>query len=129
MNLPHILRSSPKKLFLFDAIGAIISSILLAVVLTSYESFFGIPKNTLYILAAIPIVYVVYDIISYRSNNTKLLLKGIAFLNVTYCFFSFILTSTHYETITLFGWLYIIGEVCIVLLLARFELTISKELN
>ncbi len=57
MIVEKILRwgsDNPKKLFLLDGLGAILSAILLGVVLVNQQVLFGIPKPTLYFLAPAP---------------------------------------------------------------------------
>ena len=124
------IQSNPKKLFLIDGAGALLSAFLLGVVLVRFESIFGIPSSTLYFLAALPVLFAAYDLYAYRTKNAKFaqLLKGIALINVMYCCLSIGFACYHTETITLFGWAYIIGEVLIVISLAILELRIAKRL-
>lgn len=124
------LELNPKKLFLFDAFGAYVTALMLGLVLVRFESFFGIPPSALYILAAIPMFYVLYDLAAYFFSNEKnaLFLKGIALLNLLYCFISVGMAINHAETITSFGWIYIIVEVIIIVVLSIFELKVAKKL-
>ncbi len=119
-----------KRLFLLDAIGAIISAFLLGVALVYFETYFGIPKETLYVLATLPIFLAIYDLIIYFfvDSNLSLLLKIIAVTNLLYCMFSLGLAMFHFESITLLGWTYIIIEVLIVVLLACYELRVASRL-
>jgi len=62
---------NPKKLFLFDGFGAILSALLLGVVLVELESIFGIPRKTLYFLAFLPCLFATYDFFCYfRMKQT-----------------------------------------------------------
>jgi len=54
-------------LFLLDAIGALVSALLLGVVLVKYQEIFGIPIPTLYVLAIIPCFFALIDLYSYSS--------------------------------------------------------------
>ena len=54
--------SHPKKLFLIDGLGAILSAFLLGYVLVKLERVFGIPSKTLYFLATLPMFFVIYDL-------------------------------------------------------------------
>ena len=68
MIVEKILRwgsDNPKKLFLLDGLGAILSAILLGVVLVNQQALFGIPKPTLYFLASLPCLFAVYDFYCY----------------------------------------------------------------
>ena len=100
---------NPKKLFLIDGFGAILSAFLLGVVLVKFEEIFGIPTSVLYFLATIPIFFVIYDVFCYQKHlKIGLLLKGIAVLNILYCCISIGLISCHFSSITILGWTYII---------------------
>jgi len=122
----------PKQLFLIDAGGALLSAFLLGVVLVKLESTFGIPRSALYVLAAIPCFFAVYDLLCYfmAKGKATFFLKGIAYANVLYCCLSIGLAFYHAASITILGWLYILGEVLIVVFLARLELqAFSKNLK
>ena len=126
------LINKPRQLFLIDGVGALLSAFLLGVVLVKLERFFGIPPSALYVLAAIPIGFAIYDFICYKSvsSNYSIFLKIIAKLNITYCVLSVGYGIYHSATITLWGWAYIISEVLIVFFLAELEIkaaTIAKS--
>jgi len=120
----------PKKLFLIDGFGAILSAFLLGVVLVTFEEIFGIPPSVLSYLAIIPIFFLVYDVYCYRSEHLKtgLFLKGIAILNLIYCCFSIGLVSYHFNTITYFGWAYVVLEIIIVIFLAKVEFSVGSKI-
>ena len=121
--------TEPRKLFIIDGLGALLSAFLLGVVLVRFESIFGIPASALYLLASFPLGFVMYDAISYRiKGRTAALLKGIAILNLLYCGLSLSLALYHSETITMLGWAYILGEVGIIILLAILEIRASHSL-
>ena len=129
-NLIEITLQNPRKLFLLDGFGALLSSFLLGCILTEFENIFGIPKPTLYLLALIPIFFVLYDAFFYFKKNTNINygLKGIAILNFSYCIISIFYAFFHIESITFLGWFYIFIEIIIVSLLAIFELIIAKRI-
>ena len=121
---------NPKIIFVFDGFGALLSSILLGCVLTRFENVFGISKSTLYFLALIPVFFIIYDILGYirAPKKTELWLKGIAFLNSSYCLLS-IFFAIKSKTITLFGSLYIVVEITIILLLVIIEFKVSQKIK
>ena len=84
--------SQPKKLFLLDGLGATLSAFLLGVVLVKLERTFGIPSQSLYILATLPVIFVIYDLYCIRKTRTDEgpLLKGIALINLSYCCISIV---------------------------------------
>lgn len=119
----------PKQLFLLDGLGALLSAFLLGVVLVRLENVFGIPKSTLYFLAFLPCLFAVYDFYCYLriKENYKPFLKGIAFINLLYCCISIGFAFHHEDTLTSFGWAYIILEIVIVVALAIVELRVSNN--
>ena len=120
---------NPKKLFLIDGFGAILSAFLLGVVLVKFEEIFGIPTSVLYFLATIPIFFVIYDVFCYQKHlKIGLLLKGIAVLNMLYCCVSIGLISYHFSSITILGWTYIIVEIILVSFLAMIEFRVGKRI-
>ena len=123
--------SSPKRLFLIDGIGALLSAFLLGFVLVQFERIFGIPRSTLYFLAFIPCLFAVYDFYCYRiiKRNIGFYLRVIAFLNLLYCAVSIGFMIYHFQTITVFGWAYIILEILIVISLVMLELKTAESLD
>lgn len=119
----------PKRLFLIDAGGALLSAFLLGFVLVQFQSFFGIPVQTLYILAAIPCLFILLDLFFYFSLPLAQGLMIIGRLNMAYCVISIGFTVWHYNVIFLPGIFYLISEILIVFILGLFEVNLAKELN
>jgi hypothetical protein len=133
MQIEHLITKAelnPKKLFLIDGFGAILSAFLLGVVLVKFEIIFGIPSSTLYLLAIMPIFFATYDFYCYRKKHqrTALFLKGIAVLNLIYCCISLGFVFYHFGTITNLGWIYFLIEIVIVLLLAIIEFRVGRKM-
>ena len=114
---------NPRRLFLLDASGAILSAFLLGVILVKLESVFGIPAQTLQFLAVLPCTFVLFDLYSYFlvKENIGPYLKAIAYINVIYCCMSFGLLMYHQNKITVLGWTYVLMEISIVSILAFVE--------
>lgn len=125
------IESKPKNLFLIDGVGALVSAFFLGVILVRFEWFFGIPASILYYLAILPVFFAIYDFFSYQKDNQQIApyLRGIAILNLLYCCLSIGLTIYHQETITIWGWLYILNEIIIIVSLVIFELKTAKKLT
>ena len=119
-----IIKINPKRLFIVDGLGALLSAFLLGVVLVKFEHLFGIPTKTLYYLAILSIFLVIFDFFCYRNikENSDQYLKRIAIMNLVYCFLSIGVAIYHFEIITQFGWIYILQEILIVVILAFIEL-------
>lgn len=119
----------PQKLFIVDGIGAAVSAILHIFLLAPFESFFGVPAETVYLLALFPIVFVLYDIFAYYQYNglAQLYLKGIAVMNMMFVALSISMGIYHRDSISVWGWLYLIGECLIVAGLVRLEWRCANE--
>ena len=120
---------NPKNLFILDGFGALLSAFLLGVVLVQFESIFGIPRSTLYILAALPCLFVLYYVLGYRSKNNSQYLQGIARMNIGYSLVSLAFAFYHVKVISLFGWGYLVAEILIILSLAGIELAVARRIN
>jgi len=121
----------PKSIFLIDALGAMVTIVLLRFVLVRFVSVLGIPISALYLLATIPCFFIVYDLISYfvHSSKTAALLSGIAFLNLMYCPVSIGLAFYHRAEITVLGWLYVLAEISIIMIIALYEWRVSNQIR
>ena len=122
---------SAKNIFLVDAIGALITSILLSQVLANFEDFFGMPKQTLWLLAAIAFLFFLYSFTChfFFRESFKTLLRGIIFANITYCLLTTILVLNNLDILTKYGILYFVGEIIVVLFLVKQEYKIIKLSN
>jgi uncharacterized oligopeptide transporter (OPT) family protein len=127
--ISNTLENNPKKLFVIDGIGALVSAVMLGIVLVQLEQVFGIPAAALYILAAIPCLFALYDWYCFRSaqinlNKNLLIIAG---LNVGYCILSIAITYLHKDSVTTLGWTYIFLEILIVLFIAGQEYKTAKR--
>ncbi len=122
---------SPRRLFLIDGLGAILSAFMLGIVLVQYESVFGIPSATLYVLAIFPVLFAIFDFYCFQKKNANLskLLKIIAILNLLYCCMSIGCAMYHIDTVTILGWVYICVEVLLIVILSLFELKVAIKNN
>lgn len=122
---------SAKQLFLIDGLGALLSAFLLGVVLVKFENVFGMPRNTLYILAFLPCLFAIYDLYCYLKikKNHAPFLKGIAIANLSYCVISIGFAFHHYEQLTTLGWTYFILEIVVVVIIAIIELKAAKNIT
>lgn len=121
--------SNQKKLFLIDGIGAIISGLFLGVVLVWLEDKIGMPKNVLYFLAILPIFFAVYSFGCYffLKSNYAPYLKGIAIMNLMYCFLTIGLLFFYDHDLTFLGWTYFIVELLVLAVLISFEFKASSK--
>lgn len=117
--------SDPKRLFLIDGVGALLSAFLLGIVFVSFEATFGMPREALYVLATFPVVFAIYDFICYVciKTNWQPFLRVIAIANWGYCCVSIGFMLQH--GLTCWGWLYFLLELIIVAVLAGIEFKIG----
>ncbi|MEZ4684900.1 MAG: hypothetical protein R3B47_02205 [Bacteroidia bacterium] len=114
---------TPRKLFLIDGLGALLSAIMLGLVLARFEAFFGVPARVLHLLTAVALAFFLNSMGCYFANRKSWQpwMKGIAIANLLYCLLTVILIIKLHEAITIWGLLYFGGEMLIVLALAGFE--------
>ena len=123
------LTLNPRILFLIDGIGALLSAFLLGVILTRFESIFGMPRKALYVLSFLPCLFAVYDFICYSqiAKKWRLYLKVIAIANLVYCCISIGFVFLHFQQLTYLGFLYFFFELAIVIILAYIELKTAYQ--
>ena len=123
--------TEPKKLFLADGLGAIVSAFLLGVILVKYEPSFGMPKTVLYFLASIACLFAVYSLgcLFLVTKNFQPYLKGIALANLSYCCITIALVLYFSQKLTILGWTYFILELIVLVFLARLERKTIARLN
>jgi len=119
-----IHKVNPQQLFLIDALGAVLSALLLGLVLPLVETFIGVPSQVLYYLAAAALCFAVYSFSCYFlfPKNWSVFMRGIAVINLAYCCVTLGFVIFLHQQITLLGLLYFIGEIIIIVTLAILEL-------
>lgn len=119
----------PKQLFLVDAVGAIISALLLYMLLMPYAEWIGLPAAHIKALAIGAVCLAGYDLFarSVFTTERKWTLSLIALLNTIYCIITSGVLIVNYSSITLLGWAYFLGEMAIVGVLVYLEWKISAK--
>ena len=131
--MPIILKLNkinPRKFFLLDSIGALLSAIMLGLVLASFEAVFGMPPKVLYLLSLIACVFTVYSFFCYLKFplNWKPFLRAIAIANGLYCCLTIALVIYFYASLTVIGLIYFVIELIIVAILVAIELKVSTKI-
>ena len=124
------LISNPKKLFLIDGSGALLTAFLLGVVLTRFEANFGMPRKVLYPLSTMACLYAAYSMGCYFwvGRNWRPFLKAIALANLIYCCLTIGLVIFFYQSLTMLGFTYFVGELLVIGGLIYVELlAVSKS--
>lgn len=122
--LPLLTKIAPRTLFLIDALGALLSALLLGGVLVHWAAWLGLPKQLLYALSFIPILFAVYSFTCYRylgSAAWQPFMRAIAVANILYCCLTLSILFFHTGKVTFWGWAYFLWEITVILVLARAE--------
>ena len=121
----------PRSLFVVDAIGALSTSLLVLLVLRTFNAYIGMTKPTLTLLGGLALCLLAY------STLCALLLRGswIPFIyviitgNLTYCIITIGVILLNYETVTTLGLLYFALEIALVFFLVSLEYVTARKLK
>lgn len=134
MNIKNLLSKaeiSPNRIFLVDAIGALLTAIFLSVILAQFEFIFGMPSRTLYLLSGIAFCLFLYSITCYLTikKNWKPHLKIIIICNIIYGLLTIGFINIHFEKITKFGLLYFVAELIIIAIIVIIEYKTQRNIS
>lgn len=120
---------TPRKLFLVDGTGALISAIMLGLVLTSLGALIGMPKPILWVLASFALVFSSYSFGCYFRFPKKWngFLGAIALTNLIYCLITGILVFYFWKPLSLLGKFYFGAEIVLVVALSLLELKMAMK--
>lgn len=123
-NIINTMALNPKKVFLLDGLGAVLSAFLLGVVLVHFETDFGMPHNVLYFLALIACVFAVYSLTCYfrLTKNWRIFIKIIAFANLLYAFISLGFVFYLYPQLSGLDITYFLLEILVLIIIIALEL-------
>ena len=125
-----MIKINPRKLILIDAIGAILSSIIIVFGLIYLDDILGMPKKILRLLAVIPLFYFIYSLFCYlKIEKLNNFLKIIALANLCYCLLTLTFVFYHFTKLTIFEILYFILEIIVLIILSIIELKTSKNIT
>lgn len=121
----------PKKLFLLDSIGALVTAILIGIVLRQLSTHIGLSKNILLQLSAVAILFTIYSFSCYLFLNKikPVFLQLIAFANTIYCCLTLFIIFFHSQTVQPLGFAYFLLEIAILLILIYIELSVANRLK
>lgn len=122
--------AKPRNIFLLDSLGALLTTILLFFLLKSFNEFFGLSKTTLEYLSLIAFLFFIYSGICFFlvKDNWKSFLKIICTANILYCILTFCILIYNYESVSIYGIIYFLGEIIVISGLVFLEIKlISKD--
>ena len=131
MSFQQLLtKIDPKRLFLIDSLGALLSAIMLGFVLARFENTFGMPQKVLYLLSIIAFIFSVYSLLCFlgKIENWRPYMQVIAVTNLLYCCLTIVFTIYMYQRLTVAGLVYFVLEIIVVTILAITELKTALNL-
>lgn len=128
--LSYFLKN-PQKLFLVDALGAALSSLLLYAVLPKFPEVFVFPADVLAALAAIAFALCLYSTCCALLLKQKqgYFLKALAGFNFLYSLLTLGLLWIYRDELSAFDVGYFVGECFLLWYLVRLEWIASKRLT
>lgn len=131
MNIERSMMNKidPKKLFLIDSLGALLSAIMLGLILARFESTFGMPQKVLYALSFIACIFFINSFLNFLSKTGKWrpYMKIIAVANLMYCCLTVGLIIYLFQEISPLGLIYFVLEIVLVTMLAIIELKTASS--
>lgn len=125
-----------QNIFLLDGIGAVVSASLLYFVVVNNADFFGLePKIGTY-LAIVPVFFCIYSLSCHFILRPKKLFSKLLFIiaigNAMYCLYTLYLIflknpSKEELFLTVYGKIYFIGELLIIIPLVILEIRIANN--
>ena len=111
----HQLLPHPRRFFLVDGIGALLSGGFLLGILAPFDQFFGMPASIVHRLGAIACVFAVYSLACYLRNPAKWkpFLAIILTANILYGCISLALVISYYQQLTIWGLSYFVLELIV----------------
>lgn len=120
--------NEPRKLFLFDSLGALLTAVLLYSLLRPNYDLFGLSSAIFTNLALGALAICLYSLgcfVLIRKGWAPFL-RTIALLNGIYCLSTVILLARHSAHITPLCWVYFLGEVGIIASLIYIEYKVAS---
>lgn len=120
-----------RNVFLIDGIGAILTSIFMFLLLAPYHEYLGLPKHHLLTFGKIAVVLGFYSFSIYLSFKRPgpLFFYLISFFNLGYVLYTSTILIHQMQFITIWGWLYFIGEIAILFSLIVVEWKTARNVS
>tara|TARA_B100000745_G_scaffold290434_1_gene229365 strand:+ start:216 stop:626 length:411 start_codon:yes stop_codon:yes gene_type:complete len=131
MRIIQQLVQNPKKIFLVDAIGALITAIFMLYILSPLQAHIGMPLQIITGFGIAALGLFAYSIFCHLQIKTlwRPFLFGVIALNSTYVVVSIILVLMYINDLTTLGIIYFIIEILIIIGLITIEYRTFKHLK
>lgn len=128
MNIIEYFDKTPYKIFLADALGALVSVTFLLLI-RCYKEIFNVLEKDINILIYIPFILAVYSFGAYFLKPKKwfLYLNFVAVANLLYCLYTLYLVTNRFEVYSFLALIYFISEIVVILLLVSVELKLASK--
>lgn len=128
MTIKLYFLENPKRLLLVDAVGAVLTNILLNSFVRNFNQLFGLSKSELSLLciSAVIVLFCSLSIYFLVRTSWRPIFFILGLLNLCYISITlYIIYSS--ASITPFGIIYLSGEIFLIAILAYFELLLSNS--
>lgn len=114
---------NPRKIFLLDSLGALLTAFFLLCILLPLERQFGMSQQILLTLSAIAVVFAIYSVSCFLfvRTNWRPFLKSLYVANLTYCCLTAGLVIMNYNQLTWLGLSYFLIEIVLISALVAIE--------
>ncbi len=125
------MKLNKKSIFLFDGIGAALSTALLGLVLPALDKLVGMPIPILYILACFAFSYMIFSFSCFfwANHQNPGWLKVIICANLFHCFLTIVFLAIYHSEIKALGFIYFVVETIVVLGVVQLERKILTEVS
>ena len=125
------LTVNPKKLFLIDFLGAMLTIFLLNILIRNFNEYFGMPKEALGFLSIYAMCLFLYSLLCFLflKKTWTVFIRGISLANLAYCFLTIGFLIVYYSQITILGLTYFITEILIICGLVYVEFNVGMAIN
>ncbi len=130
-NTIQFFVNNPRKLFLLDSLGAILTASMLFFVLRKLNSFFGMPTIMLENLALIALCFGLYSwaCFLFLKQHWSFYLRIIAYANLGYGLLTLFLLIAFHTQITWLDWFYFLAEIAVILVLVYLEVRVASVIR
>jgi hypothetical protein len=127
-SLVSVLRADPRRAFVVDGLGALVSTLALGGLLPLFADELGTTRSALYTLAAFPLLYAVFDLacVLLRPARWRAALRVVAVANTVYPLISVGVLASNGVELSMLGSVYFVQEIAIVWALAALELHVAR---
>ena len=117
------------RLFLNDALGALLTACIHGFILTRITQVTGIPKEPVFILSLCALTYAVYSAACYflKPKNWQFWMRVIAIANICFCIATASLMFYYRSEISFIAVVFFVSEILLILVIASMELMTARN--